>query len=91
MFTDSICFERRSAFLGSFLDRIEILPEESAIILRDEDKVFETARMKLKDKEPFYVKFQRWLIGINWNAFNEVDKKSIMEEIDNLKKRINDL
>ncbi|KAE9549370.1 hypothetical protein FO519_007414 [Halicephalobus sp. NKZ332] len=68
---------------GSTLDRVRVLGVENAIIRVKEvsgsglaqvsNEGFKSELIHLKDQESCYTKFQRWLIGLNWNSLQKIE------------------
>uniref|UniRef100_A0AC34QIC0 Ion transport domain-containing protein n=1 Tax=Panagrolaimus sp. JU765 TaxID=591449 RepID=A0AC34QIC0_9BILA len=68
---------------GSTLDRLHVLGVENAIIRVKEvpgsgispitNEGFKNELSFLKDEESCFKKFQRWLIGLNWNSLYKAD------------------
>lgn len=93
MFTTNIDLKLNDSDLEdssySNLYKVIFRPEENAIIMKI--GISKTIKIKLEDKESVWIKLKRSLIGINWNELEKTDEKSVVNEIDNLKKQLDSL
>ena len=71
------------------LDKVNCRSDENVVIMRNAHS--DIRSIKLEDKESLYMKLERWLIGINWNELQRVDKKSILDQIDALREQVQSL
>lgn len=74
---------------NSLLDQVNCRSDENVVVMRNgHSKILS---IKLEDKESLYTKLERWLIGINWNELQRIDKKSILDQIDALREQVQSL
>ncbi|KAE9547260.1 hypothetical protein FO519_009528 [Halicephalobus sp. NKZ332] len=93
MFTKNIYLGSKETSLKdaskSRLDQVNCRSDENVVIMRKGHS--KMVSIKLEDEESLWTKAKRWLIGINWNELQTIDKKSIIDQIDALKEQIQGL